>query len=78
MNVYKVTIGSEKSEMYTVWTIEASRASAAIGKVLRRDSNNHNTAKHVSVSCDLIHKNMSYAEYNRAAFVVEGITRHMR
>ena len=63
MNVYKVTIGSEKRDMYTVWTVEASRASAAIGKALRGDSNGHNTAERVSVSCDLIRKNMFYAEY---------------
>jgi len=64
MNVYRVTVDSEKTDKYCdVWTIEAMRPSSAIRKVLNRTG--HNSAKNVSVECELIAKSTTYVEYKR-------------
>jgi hypothetical protein len=62
MNVYKVILGSEKDILYNeVWQTEATSVSAAVGKALRRSQ--HNTARKVNITCRLLAKNMTKAEY---------------
>ena len=65
MNIYRVTATSEKDTNYiTTWTIAASIVGAAISRALRYEI--HNTAKNVTLTCMLLHRNMTMKEYKAA------------
>jgi hypothetical protein len=61
MNIYHVVVDSEKSGMCDGWTLPAGSVNAAIGKAIRRTI--HKSAKRVSVTCQLLARNMSWQEW---------------
>lgn len=61
MNVYKVIVCPEKSPTCDVWQIEATVVSVAIRRGLNKSK--QNKAKEVSVSCELLTRNITLKEY---------------
>ena len=66
MNIYQVTIDSEKTDdgYCDIWTIESTKPGTAIRKVLNRTK--HVNAVNIEICCELIVRNKTYKEYKAA------------